>query len=186
MTNSKSQISPEASFRANLKLLDIGTGSGCIAVALKNKLGNIEMWACDVADEALNVARINADVLKAPIDFVPLNFLDRGQRKQLPHVDIIVSNPPYIPQHEKMQMNKNVAEYEPSTALFVPDNDPLVFYKAITEFGSEKLNKGGSIYIEIHENFGEQIKNLFLSEGYQTVHLKKDLQEKDRLIKATN
>ena len=83
-------------------------------------------------------------------------------------------------------MKKNVVEYEPATALFVSDDDPLVFYKAIAEFGREKLNKGGSIYAEIHENLGEQIRDLFLLEGYQAVELKKDLQGKDRMVKAIN
>ena len=171
---------------SGFKILDVGTGSGCIAIALKNKLPLSEVWACDISDQALNIARINADALQATIDFVPLNFLDPGQRRQLPTVDVIVSNPPYVPQNEKTEMKRNVVEYEPSTALFVTDDDPLIFYKAIAEFGREKLNKGGRIYAEIHENLGEPIKGLFLSEGYQTVQLKKDLQEKDRMIKAIN
>jgi len=171
---------------SGFKILDVGTGSGCIAIALKNKLPLSEVWACDISDQALNIARINADALQATIDFVPLNFLDPGQRRQLPNVDVIVSNPPYVPQNEKTEMKRNVVEYEPSTALFVTDDDPLIFYKAIAEFGREKLNKGGRIYAEIHENLGEPIKGLFLSEGYQTVQLKKDLQEKDRMIKAIN
>jgi len=171
---------------SGFKILDVGTGSGCIAIALKNKLPLSEVWACDISDQALNIARINADALQATIDFVPLNFLDPGQRKQLPNVDVIVSNPPYVPQNEKTEMKRNVVEYEPSTALFVTDDDPLIFYKAIAEFGREKLNKGGRIYAEIHENLGEPVKGLFLSEGYQTVQLKKDLQEKDRMIKAIN
>src|SRR6476620_8608955 len=152
--------------KSGFRVLDVGTGSGCIAIALKNKLPGIEMWACDISDEALNIARMNADALHATIDFVPLNFLDPGQRKQLPNVDIIVSNPPYIPLHEKTMMNKNVEEYEPSTALFVPDDDTLIFYKTIAEFGQEKLNKGGVIYAEIHETLGEQTRDLFLSQGY--------------------
>ena len=171
---------------SGFKILDVGTGSGCIAITLKNKLPLSEVWACDISDQALNIARINADALQATIDFVPLNFLDPGQRRQLPNVDVIVSNPPYVPQNEKTEMKRNVVEYEPSTALFVTDDDPLIFYKAIAEFGREKLNKGGRIYAEIHENLGEPVKGLFLSEGYQTVQLKKDLQEKDRMIKAIN
>ena len=167
------------------RILDIGTGSGCIAIALKRKLPNIEMWACDVSDEALNVARLNADILHATIDFVPLNFLDADQRKQLPVVDVIVSNPPYVPKNEKKEMKKNVVEYEPSTALFVPGHDPIIFYDAIAEFGKEKLSKAGSIYAEIHENYAQQVKTLFLSKGYQAIQLKKDLQGKDRMIKAS-
>ena len=172
--------------KLKVKILDVGTGSGCIAIALKNKLTGTEVWACDISHEALNIARINADALSATIDFVPLNFLDPHQRKQLPRVDIIVSNPPYVPQNEKAEMKRNVTEYEPATALFVPDSDPLVFYKAIAEFAKEKLNIGGSIYAEIHENLGAQIKDLFLSKGYQTVHLKRDLQGKERMMKAIN
>jgi release factor glutamine methyltransferase len=171
---------------ANPKFLDIGTGSGCIAVALKNKLQDVEMWACDVSDEALNVARINADALRAAIDFVPMNFLDPDQRKQLPRADVMVSNPPYIPQNEKTRMKENVVNYEPIAALFVPDNDPLIFYKAIAEFGRAKLNKRGAIYVEIHETLGQSVKDLFLSAGFQTVDLKRDLQGKDRMIKATS
>ncbi len=166
------------------KILDVGTGSGCIAIALKNNLPNAEVWACDVSDEALNAARMNADGLNAAIDFVPLNFLDEEQRKQLPSVDIIVSNPPYVPQRDKTQMKKNVIEFEPATALFVPDDDSLVFYNAIADFGKEKLNENGSIYVEIHENLGEQVKNLFKSKGYCSVELKKDLQGKERMIKV--
>jgi len=167
------------------KILDVGTGSGCIAIALKNKIPTAEIWGCDVSDEALNVARMNADALNATIDFVPLDFLDPDQRKQLPHVDIIVSNPPYVPQSDKNEMKKNVLEFEPATALFVPDNDFLVFYNAIADFGKEKLNAKGTIYVEINESLGDQVKNLFQSKGYSCVELKKDLQEKDRMIKIS-
>ena len=177
-------VAAECGRGTKYKILDVGTGSGCIAIAVKNKLPAAELWACDISDEAVNIARINADALHATIDFVPLDFLDPRQRKQLPNVDVVVSNPPYVPQNEKKQMEKNVVEYEPAMALFVFDDDPLVFYKAIAEFGREKLNKGGSIYAEIHENLGEQIRDLFLLEGYQAVELKKDLQGKDRMVKA--
>jgi release factor glutamine methyltransferase len=176
-------VKPQTS---NAKLLDVGTGSGCIAIALKKKLPDIEMWACDLNDEALNIARMNADVLGATIDFVPLNFLDPDQRKQLPMVDVIVSNPPYVPQKEKTEMKRNVVEYEPSAALFVPDNDPLIFYKAMAEFGKEKLSKGGCIYAEIHEDLGEQARELFLSMGYMAFQLRKDMQGKNRMIEVIN
>jgi len=164
----------------------VGTGSGCIAIALKNKIPNAEIWGCDVSVEALNVARMNADALNATIDFVPLDFLDPDQRKQLPHVDIIVSNPPYVPQSDKNEMKKNVLEFEPATALFVPDNDSLVFYNAIADFGKEKLNGNGNIYVEIHENLGEQVKNLFKLKGYSFAELRKDIQGKDRMIKISS
>jgi release factor glutamine methyltransferase len=166
------------------KILDIGTGSGCIAIVLKNKLPSAEIWGCDVSNEALNVARMNADALNATIDFVPLNFLDIDERKQLPHVDIIVSNPPYVPQRDKDAMKKNVLEFEPAEALFVPDNDSLVFYSAIADFGKEKLNEGGKIFVEIHENIGEEVKKLFQTKGYNSVELRKDMQGKNRMVKA--
>jgi release factor glutamine methyltransferase len=180
------EYKPHRDQNSEFKILDVGTGSGCIAITLKNKLPMAEVWACDISDQALNIARINADALHATIDLVPLNFLEAGQRKQLPGVDVIVSNPPYVPQNEKAEMKKNVVQYEPSTALFVTDDDRLIFYKAIAEFGREKLNKGGRIYAEIHENLGELVKNFFLSNGYHSVELKKDLQGKDRMIKVIN
>lgn len=182
----KSQIHAEGIPSGRAKILDVGTGSGCIAISLKSKLKEIEMWACDVSEEALSVARLNADTLNTAIDFVPVNFLDANQRKQLPAVDVIISNPPYVPKNDAREMKKNVVEYEPSSALFVGDDDPMIFYKAIADFGREKLSKGGSIYAEIHENFGEQVKDLLLSKGYDAVQLKKDMQGKDRMIKAVN
>jgi len=176
---------PEAGGNTEYRILDVGTGSGCIAIALKTKLPDIDVWACDVSDEALNVARMNADALNTTIDFIPVDFLDAEQRKQLPHVNIIVSNPPYVLQKDKNEMKKNVVEYEPASALFVPDSDPLVFYNEIADYGKEKLNEGGSIYVEIYETLGEEVKNLFQSKGYTSVELKKDLQGKDRMIKAS-
>ncbi|MFI5185354.1 MAG: peptide chain release factor N(5)-glutamine methyltransferase [Chitinophagales bacterium] len=167
------------------RMLDIGTGSGCIAIALKNKLPHAEIWACDISEEVLNIARMNADALNATIDFIPLDFLDTDQRKQLPQIDLIVSNPPYVPQKDKIEMGKNVVTHEPPIALFVPDEDPLIFYAAIAEFGKEKLNQNGKIYVEIHENLGTQVMNLFRSKGYQSVEIKKDLQGKNRMIKAS-
>ena len=165
------------------KILDIGTGSGCIAIALKNKLPHAEVWACDVSDTALTVARKNADDLHALVDFVPIDILDRKQWKQLPIFDIIVSNPPYVQEKDKNSMKPNVINYEPHTALFVPDNDALVFYDAIAEFGKDHLHKEGKIYVEINESLGEKVLNLFQLKGY-TTELRKDMQGKDRMVKA--
>jgi release factor glutamine methyltransferase len=171
--------------RSKVKILDVGTGSGCIAISLKTKLPGSEMWACDVSDEALNVARLNADALNTAIDFVTLDFLDPDQRKQLPHVDVIVSNPPYVPQLDKNEMKKNVIEYEPSVALFVPNDDPLIFFNSIADFGTENLHEGGSIYVEIHENLGNKVENLFRAKGYDSIEIKKDLQGKERMVRAS-
>lgn len=164
-----------------VKILDIGTGSGCIAIALKNKLPFAEVWACDISDEALTIARKNADDHHALIDFVPLDFLDPSQWKQLPHFDIIVSNPPYVPEKDKEEMQPNVLKFEPHAALFVPDNNALIFYNAIADFGKEHLHENGKIYAEIHESLGEKSVQLFQSKGY-AAELKKDLQGKDRII----
>jgi release factor glutamine methyltransferase len=166
-----------------LKILDIGTSSGCIAVSLKRRIRKAELWACDISDEALTVAKRNADALGADVNFMNLDFLNEEERDQLPSFDIIVSNPPYVPQKDKAQMQPNVLYYEPHAALFVPDNDPLIFYKAITEFGKGHLNQNGFIYCEIHESLGSSVKEIFSSVGYST-ELKKDMQQKDRMLRS--
>lgn len=166
-----------------LKILDIGSGSGCIPISLKRRIRKAEVWGCDISEEALAVARKNADTLGTDVNFVLLDFLNEEQRNQLPSFDIIVSNPPYVPEKDKGEMQKNVLNYEPHTALFVPDNDPLVFYNAMAEFGKTHLNRSGSIYCEIHEDLGEPVTKLFHSHGY-TSELKKDMQQKDRMIKS--
>lgn len=166
-----------------LKILDIGSGSGCIPISLKRRIRKAEVWACDISEAALTVAKRNADVLGTDVNFMKLDFLSEEERNQLPSFDIIVSNPPYVPEKDKKEMQKNVLQHEPHTALFVPDNDPLVFYKAIAEFGKEHLNKSGSIYCEIHEYLGEAVTKLFNLHGY-TSELKKDMQQKDRMIKS--
>lgn len=166
-----------------LKILDVGTGSGCIALALKRKMPLAEVWGCDASEDALNIARRNGAELDIRVDFVGLNFLDKAQRRQLPTVDIIVSNPPYIPQSEVDSMQPNVVQHEPHAALFVPDEDPLVFYRALAEFGKDRLYPGGLLYVEIHERLGVPVSNLLEREGYR-VELKKDMQGKDRMVKA--
>lgn len=168
---------------SKLKILDIGSGSGCISIALKRKLRKAEIWSCDISKAALEVARQNAKELGVDVTFLPVDFLDEKQREQLPSFDIIVSNPPYVPEKDKQQMRPNVLQYEPATALFVPDNDPLIFYRAIAEFGRSHLNKNGVIYAEIHESIGEMVNQLFRLKGYST-ELKKDMQGKERMLKA--
>jgi release factor glutamine methyltransferase len=166
-----------------LKILDIGSGSGCIPIALKRRLKKAEVWSCDVSAEALAVAKRNAATLGTEVNFILLDFLNVQQRNLLPSFDIIVSNPPYVPEKDSEEMKANVLKYEPPAALFVPDNDPLVFYKAIAEFGKEHLNTAGTIYCEIHESLGEAVVHLFNSYGF-TTELKKDMQQKNRMVKA--
>jgi release factor glutamine methyltransferase len=167
-----------------LKILDIGTGSGCIAISLKRRIRKAQVWGCDCSAEVLTIARRNSDQLGAAVDFVQLNFLDEKEREQLPHIfDVIISNPPYIPFKESSRLDKNVVAFEPSTALFVPDNDPLLFYRHMAEFGKTHLNKDGSIYAEVHEDFAEPSREVFTAAGYQA-ELRKDMQGKNRMVIA--
>jgi len=166
-----------------LSILDIGSGSGCIPIALKRRLGKAEVWSCDISQRALEVAKRNAATLGVDVKFIELDFLDMEQRDHLPCFDIIVSNPPYIPETDKKEMRLNVLDHEPGTALFVPDNDAFAFYKAIAEFGKKHLNKDGVIYAEINESLGEATAALLESAGYRA-EIKKDMQGKDRMIRA--
>lgn len=168
---------------SKLKILDIGTGSGCIPVSLKTKLPAAEVWSCDISSGAITIAKKNAALVNADIHFLELDFLNKEEWDKLSAFDIIVSNPPYVPENDKGQMQSNVLHYEPATALFVPDNDPLIFYKAIAEFGKSHLGKSGCIYTEIHESLGEKTMAVFKSAGYVS-ELKKDMQEKDRMIRS--
>lgn len=166
-----------------LSILDIGSGSGCIAIALKRRLGKATVWSCDISSQALQIAKKNSAILGVDVNFIELDFLQKDRREQLPSFDIIVSNPPYIALKEKKEMLPNVLQYEPPTALFVPDNDPLIFYKAMADFGKTHLNKKGIIYAEINEGLGDVTAALFQQNDY-TTEIKKDMQGKERMIKA--
>ncbi|QEC45545.1 peptide chain release factor N(5)-glutamine methyltransferase [Pseudobacter ginsenosidimutans] len=167
-----------------LRILDIGTGSGCIPIALKKALPQATVYSCDVSAGALEVARKNAADLEAEIHFIQQNILDDSLWEQLPEVDLIVSNPPYIPEHNKESMHANVLEHEPHLALFVSNNDPLTFYRAIAELSGKKLKEDGDVYAEIHEDLGAATLALFQEKGFGRVTLRRDMQEKDRMIKA--
>jgi release factor glutamine methyltransferase len=166
-------------------LLDVGTGSGCIAIALAKKLPSLPIHACDVSSGALGVAQRNATQLNTPIRFHQLDFLDPRQWTDLPPVRWLVSNPPYIPQSERSGMAPHVTGAEPSLALFVPDADPLVFYRALVEFARHRLLPGGNIFVEIHEDLASSAIDLFKTAGFQQVILRKDMQGRDRMIKAS-
>jgi release factor glutamine methyltransferase len=166
------------------KMLDIGTGSGCIPVALKKKLPAVDMHAIDVSERALVVAQKNAHTQNAGIIFYHADILDKGKWNTLPNFDIIVSNPPYIKQKEKNEMQQNVLAHEPHIALFVPDEDALLFYKIIAEFGLQHLGNDSKLFFEINEAFGKEVCALLSQSGYSNIELRKDLQGKDRMVMA--
>lgn len=169
--------------KQDLSILDIGTGSGCIPVILKRKIPQAEVSSCDISNEALLVAQKNARKHKTEINFIQSDFLNRENWSTFSKSDIIVSNPPYILQQEKRLMHDNVLAHEPHLALFVEDSDPLIFYEAIAEAGTTLLKDQGTIYVEIFEGLGKETQSLFDSKGFNTI-LKKDMQGKDRFIKA--
>ncbi|PIQ46942.1 MAG: protein-(glutamine-N5) methyltransferase, release factor-specific [Cytophagales bacterium CG12_big_fil_rev_8_21_14_0_65_40_12] len=163
-------------------ILDIGTGTGCIPIALKRAIPEAKVNAVDISREALALAKENAQANHVTIDFAQLDVLkDVIPFQQL---DIIVSNPPYIPIQEKESMDSNVVDFEPNLALFVSDEDPLIFYRVIAEQAIQILNLGGILYFEIHENFGQMLVTLMEEIGFTNVTLKQDLQGKDRMIQA--
>jgi release factor glutamine methyltransferase len=167
-----------------LKFLDIGTGSGAIAIAVKQHLKNFLVSSCDVSVKALEVAGKNAADLFADIDFIRADILDEKQWSRFSEYDVIVSNPPYILPSEKKFIKANVLKYEPENALFVPENDPLIFYKKLATFGQKKLFPGGKIYVEINEKFGSEVMKLFHLAGYSKIVLRQDMNQKDRMIRA--
>jgi release factor glutamine methyltransferase len=166
-------------------ILDIGTGSGCIAVALKKKWPQWRIIACEISEKALAIARRNAVSNGTDLEFLQLDFLDRSKWKNLPEMQLIVSNPPYIPIKERDNMQLNVVDYEPSIALFVPDEDPLLYYRAMGEFAMIKLKKGGKLFVEVHESLAFSVKKLFSFLGFDQTEIRMDIQGKPRMIKAT-
>ena len=170
--------------QSKIALLDIGTGSGCIGIALKKQLPAVTITALDISASALDVAKRNATDQQVAITFIEADFLDEKTWKLLPKYDVIVSNPPYIKQYEAAHMSKNVVDFEPAIALFVPDEDALVFYRAMGTFAQKHLQESGSIYVEINEALGEQVIATFTTLGFTNIEMRKDLQGKDRMIKA--
>jgi release factor glutamine methyltransferase len=168
-------------------ILDIGTGSGCIPIVLKKRLPRCPVFACDISAGALAVAKRNAAQHGTSIDFLQLDFLDSRQRELLPAARVIVSNPPYIPFSNKDSMATNVVAFEPHLALFVDGADPLLFYRALGSFVKEKAMQGpgGSLYAEVHEEMAGAVAALLHEEGLPGVTVRKDMQGKERMIKAT-
>lgn len=166
-----------------LHIFDIGTGSGCIPISLKRRLRKADVWACDISEDALKVARKNAEMIGTPVTFMKMNFLDEGEWEQLPGFDIIISNPPYIPVSERQTMAPNVLQFEPAIALFVPDENPMLFYDAIARFARKKLNANGSVYVEMHHATFEGVARLFEEKNFR-VEIKRDMEGKSRMLKG--
>lgn len=170
--------------KENQKIFDIGTGSGCIPVSLKRKLPDAVITSCDISGEALHVARQNAERLHSPVNFIQMDFLEQTNWLQLDRFDVIVSNPPYIPFSERETLDKNVRDFEPSQALFVPEDDALLFYRNIALFGKTHLSPHGAIYCEVHRDFAVNAKMLFEEMSYKQVILRKDMHGNFRMLKA--
>ncbi len=178
-------LAKAAQAKEKIKILDIGTGSGCIALALKKELGRVEMTAIDVSIAALNVARQNNQEHGLCVQFEQLDILNEANWRRMPKYDIIVSNPPYIPPSEKVLMPDNVKDNEPELALFVPEEEPMLFYRKIGEFGLGHLAEKGILAFEINEFRATQTVAILKELGYQSVEVKKDLSGADRVIIAT-
>ncbi len=186
--NTKYEVRDAASLltthHSPLTILDIGTGSGCIPIALKKNLPEAEVSAIDVCSEALHVAINNAVNNETEINFQLLDFLDESKWNNLGKYDIIVSNPPYIKTTEVNTMSKHVLEFEPHKALFVPDEDALLFYRKIADFALQHLQTHGAVYVEINQQLGKETVELFQQKGF-TVELRKDMSGNERMVKAS-
>lgn len=165
------------------RLLDIGTGSGCIAISLDKKLSDADVEAWDISGDALAIARENNKVLAADVTFLQRDVLSNDWEKA-PSFDVIVSNPPYVTEAEKKEMDANVLDWEPELALFVPDDDPLRFYRRIADLGRELLLPGGKLYFEINQAYGRETAHILEMNQYHDVRVIRDIFGKDRIVTA--
>ena len=166
-------------------ILDIGTGSGCIPIMLQKRMPAAKITSVDISGAALVTAQKNAVKYQVAIDFRKLDFLDETAWGLLPIFDVVVSNPPYIPIKEKDILDKNVTLWEPGLALFVPDDDPLLFYRKIALFAKKHLAQNGKIFVEVHQDFAMETQKMFEENGYAAI-LKKDINGNDRMLMVTN
>lgn len=169
----------------SLRFTDICTGSGCIALALKKAFPASHVEGCDLSQEALSLARENAAANNLPVSFFQADILNWEKTTSWNFTDVIVSNPPYVLPGEKYRMLPHVLEQEPPLALFVPEEDPLVFYRRILEFARKWLNPGGKVYFEINEQFGRETERLLTGFGFSEVEIRPDLQGKQRMTRGT-
>ena len=175
-------LSPPTNLRTNI--LDIGTGTGCIAISLACELPTSQVFAYDISESALKIAQENAERNNINVIFEQVDFLNVSASPSSTRFSVIVSNPPYVMNNEKLQMEQNVLNYEPHLALFVEDNNPLIFYKAIAIFASNNLIDKGLCVVEINQAFGLETAELFWNQGFRYVEVVKDMFGKDRMVKA--
>ena len=176
----------KANIRNTLNILDIGTGSGCIAISLQRGLKQAKISALDVSTEAIKIARINADKLASQISFIEADILDwDSSLTNKMDLDIIVSNPPYITPKEQVAMHNNVLLFEPHSALFVEEHFPLLFYSTIADFGQYHLKLNGLLYFEINQYLSAETTDLLRKKGYKDIEIRKDINGVDRMIKAS-
>lgn len=173
----------EENKKEQTNILDIGTGSGCIAISLAKMLPNAQVTAWDISPRAIETAESNNRLNGTKVTFVQQDIFTASEEATY---DIIVSNPPYIKEVEKRNMQRNVLDWEPSIALFVPDNDPLLFYREIARKGVQLLKNGGKLYFEINREHGEDTCNMLAEYGYTNIELRKDFADNDRMIRATH
>ena len=203
-TSSVSENSKISVSEKGLKILDIGTGSGCIAVSLAKNLPNAQLFALDISSDALELAKSNAfdngvevsafdrlsqritepELVEGGVSFIQDDILNYRKEFYNETFDIIVSNPPYVTISEKQQMERNVLDFEPGLALFVDNDSPLIFYKAITKFAKQHLSANGKLYFEINEQFGKEVKEILLSFGFSDVEVVKDITGRDRIVRG--
>lgn len=166
-------------------ILDIGTGSGCIPVTLKKHLPQANVSTVDISAGAINTAKQNAALNKVEVHFIKDDILNPTDSSLVTtHYSLIVSNPPYVTLHDKTQMHRNVTDFEPHTALFVPEDDPLIFYKAIADFALKNLRPEGLLFFEINESLGNETAEMLKDKGFKNVELRKDMSGRDRMIKG--
>ena len=165
-------------------ILDIGTGTGCIAISLRKNIEQATVLACDISSVCIKTALRNAELNAASVSVFEYNILKNTLEVNFPKLDLIVSNPPYVRDTEKLLMEKNVLEYEPELALFVPDKNPLIFYERISDFALAHLKNCGSLYFEINEAFGKECVEMLETKGFSNIIVKKDINGKDRMIRA--
>lgn len=177
-----SWILSETPLDREVNILDIGTGSGCIAISLAKNLPNAKVFALDVSKDALLVAKKNADNNGVLVTFLEHNILQEPNLQQ--KFDVIVSNPPYVRELEKKEMTANVLKHEPSLALFVSDKEPLTFYNAITNFAVKHLNENGKLYFEINQYLGFETQELLENQDFVTIELRKDMFGNDRMLRG--